>query len=111
MSRRARPKRVFIGMTEVAGYYSNLERGLLSLGVDARFFDLSPNPLRFSSHGVVGTLKRPATTLSGLRRASPRSPRAIAFNVIRFAYRVLGAIVRLWLLVVAIARYDVFIFN
>ena len=44
MLRRPRPPRVFLGLTEVAGYYRNLERGFRELGIDAHFFDLSGNP-------------------------------------------------------------------
>lgn len=111
MSRSLKRQRVFIGMTEVAGYYSNLERGLRSLGVDARFFDLSPNPLRFSSRGILGTLKRPATRASNLRSADPRSLRGIAFRIAAAGYRLVAGVVRIGLFGVAVARYDVFIFH
>jgi glycosyltransferase involved in cell wall biosynthesis len=40
--------RVFIGLTEVAGYFVNLERGLRELGVETMFVDLDDHPYEYA---------------------------------------------------------------
>jgi hypothetical protein len=111
MSRSTRRPRIFIGMTEVAGYYAHLEHGLRSVGLDARFFDLSPNPLQFPTRGVLGTLKGPVSRASNLRRPERRSIRGIALKVAAAGYRQLTRLLRVGLFGFALARYDVFIFH
>ena len=40
--------RVFIGLTEVAGYFVNLERGLRELGIETMFVDLDDHPYEYA---------------------------------------------------------------
>lgn len=109
INRSRRRPRVFIGLTEVAGYYSNLERGLRDLGADAHFFDTSGNPSRFGRKGLVGVLKRPATQVNALRNADPRSLRGAIFRLAALGHRLVKIASRLALFPFALVRYDVFI--
>ena len=104
MPPRSRRPRVFIGLTEVAGYYRNLEVGFREIGVDAKFFEFSANPLRYGSEVRPGTtgasteLPRlhPKRVLRGLWTRATRGPTRFARAMAFF----------LWGLV----RYDAFIF-
>jgi glycosyltransferase involved in cell wall biosynthesis len=40
--------RVFIGLTEVAGYFGNLAKGLEELGIETKFVDLYAHPFRYA---------------------------------------------------------------
>jgi hypothetical protein len=46
-----RVMRVFIGLTEVAGYFSNLARGLGELGIETMLVDLDDHPFQYSGGG------------------------------------------------------------
>lgn len=43
LSHKRKTGRIFIGTTEIAGYYRNLAQGLTQLGVDFQYVQLSPN--------------------------------------------------------------------
>jgi hypothetical protein len=100
-------RRVFLGLTEVAGYFSGLEAGMRRAGIDAKFYDLSANP-------------------QGYRRvSSARAP--IGSRLLRFTEAPAGSLGRrLWelllrinragrqlrallLLPIAVLRYDTFV--
>ena len=40
--------RVFIGLTEVAGYFGNLAKGLRELGIETTLVDLYSHPFEYS---------------------------------------------------------------
>jgi glycosyltransferase involved in cell wall biosynthesis len=96
--------RVFIGLTEVAGYYRGLERGFRSIGVDARFYDESPNAY---SYGPSGFLSR----LSALTESTRRIHRGPAGPVLGACLRAIRFLAHAWLFAWALVRYDVFIFG
>lgn len=96
--------RVFIGLSEVAGYFSGLEQGMRSIGADARFFNLSANPL---AYGAAGSAR--STGLLRLRYATRTSLRyrvwVFLLRINRLLRRVRAAALFPW----AVIRYDVFI--
>ena len=96
--------RIFVGLSEVAGYFSSVEVGLLSQGIDAQFFNLSPNVLAYGqAHGSS------PTRLLALRHAPRGSARNRlwlgALRINRFVRRIRAAILFPW----AAYRFDGFI--
>ena len=97
-----RGHRVFIGLTEVAGYYRGLERGFRDIGVDARFYDESPNAYRY---GPSGFLSR----LSALTESARRIHLGPVGPVLVPCLRAIRLFAHAWLFAWALVRYDVFI--
>jgi hypothetical protein len=102
---RRRPRRIFIGLTEIAGYYGQLAEGFRAHGIEVTFVDLSENPFRYGGSND-GALARMAAAVSVMRARAMRrgGPRA---TVARIAFR-LALIV---LFSAAVVRHDTFIFG
>ena len=100
--------RVFIGLTEVAGYFSGLERGFRELGVRTMFVDLDDHPYRYAE-----TASR-ADRLVRLHRAFHRR-RVHAESAGRRAAGLWWAVIQKWWLLLILLRAtltcDAFIFS
>jgi hypothetical protein len=96
--------RVFIGLSEVAGYYRGLERGFQEIGVEARFYDESAHPFGYGRVGFLGRLSSATRRARAFRGAVPR---AVAVGFLR----ALRLVAHVWLFAWAAIRYDVFIFG
>ena len=96
--------RIFIGLTEVAGYYRGLERGFRDIGVEARFYDESAHSF---GYGRVGFLGRLSSATEVARVARSGATRAVTLACLRAVRLVAHA----WLFAWAVVRYDVFIFG
>lgn len=100
--------RVFLGLTEVSGYYTWLEKGFRELGIDAQLVSLYRHPFGYATErkdpGVL-TLARLAVTrrVQALERGSGVFVRGFWLAAVG-ASRVL---LFLW----AVARFDVFVFS
>ncbi|TAK01682.1 MAG: glycosyltransferase family 1 protein [Chloroflexota bacterium] len=97
---RARPPRVFLGLVEIAGYYTALERGLREIGIRATAVDLDEHRFRYGA----GThrppiMARPA--IAARRRLATRRNSVVA--------RMLSRGARLILMAWALWRFDVFV--
>ena len=102
--------RVFIGLTEVSGYFGNLQRGLEGHGVTTTYLDLSGHPFGYRRAGLVGTWGGLSISLA-LRAARAQG---LARGLWRAAWMVtylLQMPVRVSLLASAIRRHDVFILS
>jgi hypothetical protein len=104
-----RPRRAFLGLTEVAGYFSALAQGLEANGVRCLFVDESPDPFGYRRAGPLKAFARlyAATAAKAEQRGQWHHPWLAAVVVLR-GVRV-G--VRVGLLLVAIATCDVFFFS
>jgi hypothetical protein len=104
------PRRVFIGLTEVAGYFGNLQRGLEELGVETTYLDLSGHPFDYRRPSPLGRWGRTSIRLAARADASPgwqyRFWRTVWLVTFLFQMPV-----RLALLVRAAMRHDAFIFS
>lgn len=100
-----RRPRVFVGPTEIAGYYGQLATGLREIGVDAEFVPLSHNPFTFEAE--MGRFRIPAI----MRWArGPQGTRLDGWFAKVFLRPLLFPL-RLAFLVQAALRFDVFIFG
>lgn len=100
--------RVFLGLTDVAGYFSSLESGLKEIGVDARLFDLSANVV---GYGLDATRSRGRlrTRFVALGSAPPKTLRRFAWDALLFVNRAVRRIRGIALLPWAVVRYDTFV--
>src|SRR5437016_908849 len=96
--------RVLIGLTEVAGYASNLRAGLHELGVFAEVLDLQPGAFEFGDD-------TPATRLArGLQRVSRARLASRLGSVRRRALAAAQILLTPFVLVQALRRYNTFVF-
>lgn len=98
-------------MTEVAGYFGNLERGLRSIGIQADFVDRSGDTFQYRRPGFS---RRIANTARRARDRSANRPSAPASRAWELALRPARAdrqLAHACLFVPAIVHYDAFIFN
>lgn len=96
--------RVFIGLMEVAGYYTNLCSGLRSLGFKADMFILSENRFHYPDLTSQSKLLRAIKSLE-----SRRSPDNVV--LVRAVSLILGELLLAVLLLTSVSKYDVFIFS
>lgn len=98
---RARPRRIFLGLTEIAGYYSSVAASLEQLGHQADVVTLAPHPFGY------------ATSASAPARRAERWARAMVDAGARFGpVRLLAeGLARVGLMVWALIRYDAFVFG
>lgn len=108
---RARPLRVFIGLTEVAGYFGGLESGLRSQGVDAYFLDESHHAFGYRRPGIFAKVARACRAMLQRSEASSTRAGATLWWVGSLPFRGLKALLRAGLFLSAIVRYDAFIFG
>jgi glycosyltransferase involved in cell wall biosynthesis len=98
---------VFIGLIEVASYYTGLKQGFDELGIDSAFVPLSGNkfarPITNNPQHWVLSLTRDIAAMSTMSFQSP--PLAWLYR------RIMRPLTKLLLLTWAVARYDVFVFG
>jgi len=104
LRRERRQPRVFLGLQEIAGYYTRVRDGMLELGVAATFIDLSDHPFEY---GHVESFPLARAIKSAMRRRQLESPRSAS------AMRLLlwEIVLRLLLLIWAVFKFDFFIFG
>ena len=104
-SRGTPPPRVFIGLTEIAGFYGNLAAGLREVGVRATFVDLERHPFEYAP-GDQTWIVRLARWTS--RRRSDAKGGFVGWIVMwKLVNRLTLAALFIW----AVARHDAFIFG
>jgi hypothetical protein len=96
--------RVFIGLTEIAGYGANLRAGLRELGVSADLLDLQPGTFAFGDDVPPSRLMHGLQRVSRARLATP--PRSARRRALEIAQILLSPFV----LAQALRRYDIFVF-
>ncbi|HWW52844.1 MAG TPA: glycosyltransferase [Acidimicrobiales bacterium] len=94
------PRRVFLGLVEIAGYYRNLCEGLRGHGIDCVFVDLSGNPFQYGGPRQPVALR----ALEALARSKQRA-RGPYRLVLAALIKVLKAPLFVW----AALRFDTFV--
>jgi glycosyltransferase involved in cell wall biosynthesis len=93
--------RILVGLGETAGYCAGLAEGLRAAGAAADHLNLGTDPMSYSGP-PSGRLVRAVRWLGHRRRAGP-GPRS--------AWVVVHRLAMAWLFLIALARYDAFIFR
>lgn len=102
--------RVFIGLTEVAGYLGGLRQGFEDLGVPTLYFDGSAHPFGYARPDVLGRAGRVVDRIRARRDAERRFVQHTFWNVAASLARVARAVLKLGLLSRALLTCDAFIF-
>ncbi len=97
--------RVFMGLAEVSGFYTNLKKGFDRIGVDAELVTLTPH--RFA----YGDDRRSLWVRMAQYTVQKRARHAAAARPIRYFWTFLTIVTRALLLAWAILRFDVFLFS
>ncbi len=95
--------RIFIGLTEIAGYHMNLKRGFESLGYTCTFVNLRPHPFGYGGDDVPFPFIRIQQWANLHLDASSGLVRILLYSIILF----FNIPLFLW----ALAKHDVFIFG
>jgi hypothetical protein len=106
-----RPRRVLLGMTEVAGYFGNLERGFRSIGVEADFVDRSADVFEYRPAGLSQRVANTARRARDRSRERPATTRARAWGGALRLARALRKLGNVGLLARAAWHYDAFVFG
>lgn len=99
-----RPKRAFLGLTEIAGYYGGLADGLRAHGIDAVVCDLSGNLYGFDE----GAKPTPVRVAESLARRNARARRS---SPLKPVWKALALGARAPLFAWAALRFDLFVFG
>lgn len=107
-SRRRTPRRVVLGLTEVAGFYGRLATGLRDIGVDATMLDLHGHSFTYNSEPDV-----PQWVAASIRLCRERTRDGVSRRQVgRKSYWVtLDIFARLLILAWTICRFDTYIFG
>lgn len=97
--------KVFIGLRDIAGYYSRLQKGFEELGIDADLVFINQHSFKYESKTVENIFVKFARKCVFFNRNIPKN---------KTFYKIIGNIVsfigRLHLFIYCLIKYDVFIF-
>jgi hypothetical protein len=101
----ARPPRIFIGLTEIAGFYGNLAAGFRAVGAQTTFVDLEPHPFEYAPGDQRWIVR--------LARWTSRRPLDAKGTLVGrlVPWKILHRMALAALFVWAVARHDAFIFG
>lgn len=103
----AREPRVFVGLVEVAGFYSRLATGFRRAGVPCTLCLLSDHPFEYRGAARLPHMLRPVRALMG-KLAKARSERAAVRALL---WRAAGFVARIALFAEVAVAHDVFVFG
>lgn len=93
--------KIFMGFTEIAGYYKHLKQGFHSIGIDCTFVDLTENRFKFGAGDVPNLL------VKWLKWLYKRNSKSLTDKILKRFWWPSKALVFLW----ALVKFDVFIFG
>ncbi len=97
-------KKIFVGLTELCGYYGTLKKALEELGEDVTFVNVYEHPFRYSVHSYSNPILKMLRFFTKSRVESLSRPVKLLC--------LLGEMpLRFILLIWAVCRFDVFIFS
>jgi len=98
--------RIFIGLHEIAGHYKQLKKGFDGIGVQSDFIDLSNHPFRYNYLDKKNIFSKGIIFFSDKEKSSRHSH---VFT--KFFWTGCWVILRFFLFIWAVIKYDVFIFG
>ena len=102
--------KVFIGPHEIAGYYTNLAKGFRSIGVDCDFITYNPHSFDYGGESASPLLLRFSRFCIEYQYRIKYSPSRIR-SLLSFLGKIGGKLSRFIWALLAIFKYDVFIFG
>ncbi|MGQ9581831.1 MAG: glycosyltransferase [Armatimonadota bacterium] len=98
--------RIFIGLTEISGYYSTLWKGFRDLGIECVYVNLSNHPFKYGEGDIPNILVKSVKYVVRRRASTPRSN-----LLLRAWWKGLQLVLKIALFPWAVIKYDVFIFG
>jgi len=95
--------KIFIGLTEIAGYYSNLKKGFQKIGIECTFIDLSPHPFKYGGDDDPNLLTK-------MYKWNLRRMREQNHKILKAPFFASLCILKIAIFTWALYGYDVFIF-
>lgn len=99
--------RIFIGLNEVAGYYKNLKKGFEKIGYSADFFCLTPHPFKYSNKENYKSY----SLINILQNINKKKGKVGNWSFKGIILLLISLLFRTLLFLIAIFKYDVFIFG
>jgi hypothetical protein len=96
--------KVFIGLFEIAGYFSNLKKGFEELGIECCFISLTPHPFEYEQ-------KNEADFFVNAIRAIQIKKSKKNKNYQKFFLEMLEFFLRIPLFILTFGKFDTFIFS
>jgi glycosyltransferase involved in cell wall biosynthesis len=103
--------RVFIGLSEVAGYFGSLHHGFTELGIPSTFVDESAHPFRYKAESRLSRLMAYLNSAPRHADASSNAVSRLGAVVWNAGIAIFERGTRVVLLLWAAARHDVFVFG
>ncbi len=96
--------KVFIGLTEIAGYYSNLKKGFQDIGVECTFIDLSSHPFQYGGDDETNIF---------VRMYKWNQNQAIKYDhkILKAPFFILSHVLKIPIFIWALCYYNIFIFG
>lgn len=98
--------RIFIGLREIAGHYKQLKEGFGGIGVKSDFIDLYNHPFKYNYFEKKNIFVKGINFFSGKGRFSNHS-----HSFTKFCWTGCWLLLRFFLFIWAIIKYDIFIFG
>ena len=97
--------RIFIGLNEIAGYYSGLKKGFDEIGVESNFVTIRNHHFKYHANEASNFLIR------AIKRLNRSNPTLKATRAKRFRHSLLSKLILFPLFIWALWKHDVFIFG
>ena len=95
--------KIFIGLTEIAGYYGNLKKGFREIGIECTFINLSSHPFNYSGDDEPNILIK-------MYKWNLRRMRERKHKILKTPLFVSLQLLKIKILIWALYHYNVFIF-
>lgn len=95
--------KIFIGLTEIAGYYGNLKRGFQEIGIECTFIDLSSHPFEYNRDDEPNILVQ-------ICKWNLRQMKKANYKIIKAPFFVSNKILMIPIFIWTLYHFNVFIF-
>jgi len=96
--------KIFIGLTEIAGYYSNLKKGFQKIGVESSFINLSSHPFKYGGDDVPNIFVK-------LHKQNNKKIRKYKSKIVKAPFYLLNIMLKIPIFIWAFHHHNVFIFG
>jgi hypothetical protein len=95
--------KIFIGLTEIAGYYGNLKRGFQEIGIECTFIDLSSHPFEYNRDDEPNILVQ-------ICKWNLRQMKKVNYKILKAPFFVSNKILMIPIFIWTLYHFNVFIF-
>ncbi len=95
--------KIFIGLTEIAGYYGNLKKGFREIGVECTFINLSSHPFKYGGDDEPNILIK-------MYKWNLRQMRKLNYKILKAPFFISLHLLKIPIFIWALYHYNVFIF-